>query len=144
MKTLALLLALTLWYSLTFIGVSGLVSPWHVSDGVWFYLAAALGIGLLVGAYALWKRYSWGDWQLLFLLAMWLSLQFQSHWRPFFFPPSAEQVQGYYANFPFWYLLPKSEVRVVPDGYHTIMHLLMMLLFVNFLIRVTRQVRCKA
>ncbi len=69
---LAVLLVLTVWCGLSFIGVPGLVSPWNVSYGIWLYVALALAVGLIVGAYALWRGRDWGEWQLLSVLGAWV------------------------------------------------------------------------
>ena len=139
-----LLVSLTLWYGLSFLGVPGLVGSWRITDGLWFYLAAALAVGLVVGIYALLRSEDWGDWLLMFLLGGWIYIQYLSHWRRFFIPPSLERVQQYYSSFPYWYLIPKLSTRVVPDGYHAILHVLILTLFIVVLVRVIRQLRYPA
>ncbi len=141
---LVVLLVLTVWFGLTFMGVPGLVSPWHVSDGIWFYLAVALAIGLVIGAYALWRGWDWGEWQLLSVLGVWVYIQYVGHWQRFFTPPSPQGVQRYYDAFPNWYLIPKQNDRVVPDGYHTVMHLLMVVLVIMLVLRIIKRLRSVA
>ncbi len=141
---LAVLLFLTVWYGLSFIGVPGLVSPWNSSYGIWLYVALALAVGLIVGTYALWRGWDWSEWQLLSVLGAWVYVQYVAHWRRFFTPPSPEIVQRYYEAFPTWYLIPRQSDRVVPDGYHVIMHLLMIILVVMLVLRVIRRLSSAA
>lgn len=141
---LVVLLLLTAWFGLSFLGVPGLVTPWTVAYGVWFYVAIALAIGLVVGAWALWRGWDWGEWQLLSLLGVWVYVQYVGHWQRFFVPPSPQIVQRYYDAFETWYLIPKQSDRVVPDGYHTVMHLLMIVLVIMLVLRVIRRLRSPA
>lgn len=122
--TLILLTLLAAWYAIGLIGVPGLVSSQFESDGSPIFLALVLAMCLLIGIYYFRQRYAWGVGFLLCLLFAWLNIQFELHWRHFIFPPVADKLQKHIDSSQFWHLIPKSSTRIVPDGYHTIMFLL--------------------
>ena len=69
-----------------------------------------------------------GKWILLMILALWATVQFFCHWFYTFFGASKEKLQGYNDSFgDSLRLFPMSETRLIPDLYHIILHLLILI-----------------
>ncbi len=69
-----------------------------------------------------------GGWVLLGLLCLWLAAQFLSHWYYTLFGASEKKLRGYNE----WFrgtlrLFPASDTRLIPDLYHIILHLLLVI-----------------
>lgn len=59
---------------------------------------------------------------------LWDFLQFRAHWLPSLIGVSDSQLETYYQIFGGnLYILPRSRRRIIPDAYHTIQHVLMVL-----------------
>ena len=77
-----------------------------------------------------------GRWFLLGVLLLWIAVQFRSHWYYTIFGASERKLQGYNE----WFkgtmrIFPVSESRLVPDLYHIVLHLLILLNIVCCIIR---------
>lgn len=73
------------------------------------------------------------------VLLLWGILQFRAHWVPFLFGAPDAQIRSYYDAFgENIYIFPRSDRRVVPDAYHTILHALMFLNAIAVLVTVFR------
>ena len=70
----------------------------------------------------------------LILLIVWGYLQFISHWYGFIFEVSNSQLHRYYALFAGTYrFFPESSTRIIPDAYHMILGLLIL---INLVLRI--------
>ena len=76
-----------------------------------------------------------GKWVLLGILAMWFIVQFFCHWYYTFFGAGTEKISGYNKCFRDTVrLFPMKEDRVIPDLYHIVLHVLILLnIFLLFL-----------
>ena len=69
-----------------------------------------------------------GKWILLVLLVLWFAVQFMCHWYFTIFGASERKLQGYNDCFRNSIrLFPMSERRLVPDFYHIVLHVLIVL-----------------
>lgn len=69
-----------------------------------------------------------GKWILLIVLAAWFVLQFFRHWYYTVFGADRRKLRGYNDRFRNTIrLFPASETRLVPDLYHIVLHLLILL-----------------
>lgn len=69
-----------------------------------------------------------GRWALAAVLALWLAVQFMCHWYFTIFGASREKLKGYNECFRGTArLFPMREDRLVPDLYHIVLHLLILL-----------------
>ena len=69
-----------------------------------------------------------GKWVLLTLLVLWIIVQFFCHWYFTIFGASQEKLKGYNDCFRDTVrLFPMSEKRLVPDLYHIVLHILILL-----------------
>ena len=69
-----------------------------------------------------------GKWILLIILVLWLIVQFFCHWYYTIFGASETKLKGYNNCFRDTIrLFPMSEKRLVPDLYHIILHVLILL-----------------
>ena len=68
-----------------------------------------------------------GKWFLLTILLLWFIVQFLCHWYYTIFGASEKKLRGYNECFRDTIrIFPMSEVRLVPDLYHIILHLLIL------------------
>lgn len=68
-----------------------------------------------------------GRFVLLAVLVLWFIVQFFCHWYYTIFGASPEKLRGYNRCFQTTLrLLPKSDVRLIPDLYHIVLHLLIL------------------
>lgn len=118
--TLAAILALGLWFALDFVGIPRLVDaePLLSLAGLMLVLLAAfLAAGLLEVRYVA-PVYS-------VALAVWLWLQIDTHWGTYLLPASERKLDWYGrafgGNLRF---LPAFERRTVPDAYHSLLAIL--------------------
>lgn len=66
-----------------------------------------------------------GRWVLFAILLLWLIVQFFCHWYYTLFGASEAKLKGYNESFKGTVrLLPASNQRIVPDLYHIVLHLL--------------------
>ena len=81
-----------------------------------------------VGLACFWLWSGGGKWVLLFVLTAWFVIQFLCHWRYTIFGASERKLKGYNECFRGTVrLIPKSETRLIPDLYHIILHILILL-----------------
>lgn len=68
-----------------------------------------------------------GRWILLTILVLWFAVQFFCHWYHTLFGASPEKIRGYNECFRNTVrIFPASEERLVPDLYHIVLHLLIL------------------
>lgn len=68
-----------------------------------------------------------GKWILLTILLLWFIVQFLCHWYYTIFGASEKKLRGYNECFRDTIrIFPMSEVRLVPDLYHIILHILIL------------------
>jgi hypothetical protein len=135
-----LLIILTGWFSLNFVGVPRLVSAEPLVSLAGFNLGVMLALifaslatvrfASLIGVCA---------------LGIWAALQIETHWWGYFNPVKTTRLDWYQsvwgAN---WRLLPDATEHTVPDGYHTILFGLIMCAAVSCLMDMVRRVSVKA
>lgn len=120
--TLALLVTIGLWFGLDFIGVS------HVVDREPLVSLAGLMLALLVVFFVaglLRARYV----ALIYTLSLvvWLWLQVATHWGTYVLRASERKLEWYERAFGGHFrILPALQHRTTPDGYHTILALLIL------------------
>ena len=69
-----------------------------------------------------------GRWILFAILLLWFAVQFLCHWRYTLFGASREKLDGYNRCFQNTLrILPASGTRLVPDLYHIVLHVLILL-----------------
>ena len=69
-----------------------------------------------------------GKWILLGILLLWFAVQFMCHWYYTIFGASERKLQGYNDCFKDTIrLFPMSDKRLVPDLYHILLHVLILL-----------------
>ena len=81
-----------------------------------------------VGCITFWAVPSLGKWLLLGVLLFWFIVQFFCHWYYTIFGASEKKLKGY--NYCFRNtvrIIPASKTRLIPDLYHMILHLLILL-----------------
>lgn len=135
------LAALTAWYTLSFIGIPGVIESWFVEDTLWVLIAISIWLPLVVGLWSYIKGHTYTDFMIAGVTALWAFMAYQGHWQWFFTKPSSEKLASYYAFFDTWYLLPKPSDRIVPDGYHTILHALILLTLILVIMRLVARLR---
>ena len=68
-----------------------------------------------------------GKWILLTILLLWFIVQFLCHWYYTIFGASEKKLRGYNECFRVTFrIFTMSEVRLVPDLYHIILHILIL------------------
>ncbi len=135
------LTALTIWYTLSFIGIPGVIETWFVEEMIWILVAFSIWAPLVVGLWSYIKGHNYTDFMVAGVTALWAFMAYQGHWQWFFTKPSAEKIASYYAFFDTWYLLPKQSDRIVPDGYHAILHALILLTLILVVARLVARIR---
>lgn len=69
-----------------------------------------------------------GSCYLLCILILWFAIQFFCHWFYTIFGASEQKLKGYNECFrDFVRLFPMSETRLIPDLYHIVLHLLIII-----------------
>ena len=69
-----------------------------------------------------------GRWVLLAVLLLWLTVQFFCHWYYTLFGASPRKLEGYNRCFAGTLrLIPQSDTRLIPDLYHIVLHVLILL-----------------
>ena len=125
--TIVLQLILWLWFL-------GCVTTWRLGK---YLLVEGMGVksaefGMLcaytLGIIAFHCFPPLGRWLLLALLLLWLAVQFFCHWYYTIFGAGVQKLKGYNDCFRDTVrLFPASEERIVPDLYHIVLHLLILL-----------------
>ena len=81
---------------------------------------------LAVVLFHAWRPF--GKWFLLGALLVWLAVQFRCHWYYTLFGADEKKLRGYNNCFrDTARIFPMSETRLVPDLYHIVLHLLILL-----------------
>lgn len=81
-----------------------------------------------VGCITFWVVPLLGEWLLLGVLLFWFIVQFFCHWYYTIFGASEKKLKGYNDCFRNTVrIIPASETRLIPDLYHMILHLLILL-----------------
>ena len=119
-----LFLALVIWFSLVFFPIDGLLIEGRAS------LAGPMGILmllllLLLGGFVFKWRYT--VLAAFPVLAAWGLLQFNAHWRTWITKASPERVEDYNTYFyGTWRIFPESASHTIPDLYHFVLGLLIL------------------
>lgn len=136
-STIAALLALTLWFSLDFIGVPRLVDKEPLVSLAGLMLAL-LVVFLAAGVFQI--RYAAPPYALS--LMIWLVLQVQTHWTSYLLPASQSKLLWYDRVFgEHIRILPSLPTRTTPDAFHTALAALILL---NLSLVTVDIFRCKA
>ena len=89
-----------------------------------FIMFVLYGAGLLL----FWLYPAVGQWYLLAVLLFWFVIQFFCHWYYTIFGASETKRKGYNECFRHTiHLIPARESRVIPDLYHILLHLFLLL-----------------
>ncbi len=108
--------------------VSYRVGRFTLVDGVGVKSAEFIMLIVYALALILFHAFSWGRWVLLSVLLIWLIVQFFCHWRYTVFGASPNKLAGYNECFRGTLrIFPISETRLVPDLYHIVLHLLIVI-----------------
>lgn len=122
--SLAALAALMSWFALDFVGVPGVV------DRETLISLAGLMLALLGGfAVSGFLRIRYAAPLYALTLAIWSMLQIETHWGTYLLFDASERKLGWYERVfgDHWTFLPAIEGRTTPDGYHTVLALLIAL-----------------
>lgn len=88
-----------------------------------FFMFCLYSIGLI----SFYFFQSVGKWVLLFVLVFWFVVQFFCHWYFTIFGVSEKKLKGYNECFKDTiHIFPMSEKRLIPDLYHMILHILIL------------------
>lgn len=69
-----------------------------------------------------------GNWFVLSVLAFWLVVQYFCHWHFTIFGATPEKIRGYNRCFEgSLCIVPRQEDRLIPDFYHIVLHVLIVL-----------------
>ena len=80
------------------------------------------------GLIAFWLLPAVGRWVLFAILLLWFSVQFLCHWRYTIFGASRKKLEGYNDCFrDTLRIFPMRETRLIPDLYHIVLHVLILL-----------------
>ena len=80
-----------------------------------------------IGLFSYYFLWPIGKWILLGVLVLWLIVQFFCHWYFTIFGASEKKIKGYNECFKDTIrIFPMSEQRLVPDLYHIILHILIL------------------
>lgn len=124
---------LLLWFFLNMIGMgingSTLVTKAYSEDGVFFLIFLALFILYVY-------KDKIGKWLLTTWLFLWFITQFFSHWYFTIVGPSEGKINFFEETIK---LLPSNDIYI-PDLYHIILHLLILLSLINMVIHLIKSV----
>lgn len=122
---LILFAVLFFWFSLVFIGVPRLLIDGHEPL---FSLSGLLELGLIIIWVGYLFKWKYTDFLNLFILIIWGYMQYDSHWRYMLFKAPKEIIDSYYQHFyGTLRFFAESETRVVPDAYHIILGVLIVI-----------------
>ena len=99
-------------------------SAWDSIDGIWFLI--------FIGFFAFFMfKEKYGKYPLAGFHLLWFIIQFTSHWYLTIFGASDEKIAGYNRFFADTYrIIPASDSRIVPDFYHIVLHIFILLALV--------------
>lgn len=131
-KCLFIIFLLFIWFSLDMTGASvaniTLVEPaWNQVDGVWWLIFLILLILFIF-------KEKFGKYLLLVFILMWTIIQFNCHWYHTIFGTSEEKINSYNQYFKnTLHIIPSSGKIVIPDFYHIVLHLLILISLINLI-----------
>ncbi|MDZ7777197.1 MAG: hypothetical protein U5L09_17060 [Bacteroidales bacterium] len=135
-SSLFFFIILLIWYSLIFFDIPRLTTEGNASV---FSLLGLLEFLLLIVLVAYLKNWKYTDYLNLSILLLWAVLQYQGNWKYFLFPPSTDVLESYYEHFQGTLrILAESETRIIPDAYHIILGLLLLLNIINVVVKIIR------
>ena len=104
-------------------------SKWILSKGVGIKSAEFAVLCLFTTGVVLYHAvYPVGKWFLLFVLSCWIIVQFFCHWYFTIFGVSEKKLKGYNECFSDTVrFIPASDTKLIPDLYHTILHILILI-----------------
>lgn len=127
---------LFLWFTFDMTGIKiGKITlvetAWNSIDGIWWLIFLVLSILFIY-------KVEIGKYLLLIFISLWATIQFYSHWYYTIFGVSNEKLSSYNEFFKDTYhLIPASDQILIPDFYHIILHLLILVsLFYLFIFTV--------
>lgn len=124
---------LFIWFSLDMTGFSigdfTLVeSAWNSIDGVWWLLFLTFSILFII-------KEKIGKYMLSIFIFLWAMIQFYSHWYYTIFGASEEKIISYNQFFKETYhIIPSSNSILIPDLYHIILHILILITLFSLII----------
>ncbi len=125
------------WFTLDFFGVPGLVARDPLLSLAGLLEAAlliVLGLTILLPGVGAVMR--------MLLLSLWAYLQYDSHWRGFFFGATEQRRAAYARMFGrMRRVLPPLTARLVPDAYHTVLGALILVNLAVAAVQVTALAR---
>ncbi len=123
--SLSFYIILFLWFSLVFIEIPKLLIEGDIGFINLSGLLELFLVIILVGYFLKWK---YTDFLNLFVLSVWGYMQYISHWKYMCFKPSQEIIERYYQFFDGTLrIFAESNVRIIPDLYHMILGLLILI-----------------
>lgn len=97
-------------------------------EGVGVKSAEFIMLVLYSVALACFYCFDFGKWILFGLLTLWAIIQFMCHWYYTIFGASEKKLTGYNMCFKNTVrMFPESETRLIPDFYHIVLHLLIII-----------------
>lgn len=116
---------LFLWYLIIFINIPGLTIDGKIP---FFSLLTLLEFFLIIIAIGYILKWKYTDYAFLFILVLWGYLQFMGNWRYMFVKPPIEKLESYYQYFDGTLrILNISDTYIIPDAYHLILGILILL-----------------
>ena len=123
---LFIIFILFVWFSLDMTGFSFknitlVESAWNQVDGLWWLIFLTSFIGFKF-------KEKFGKYFLFIFILMWIIIQFKCHWYHTIFGTSIEKINSYNQYFRHTlHIIPPSEKILIPDLYHIILHLLILI-----------------
>jgi len=137
--TLVLFGLLLFWYSLIFVDIPGLTTEGRADI---ISLMGFLELLLLMVLIAYLIKWKYSDFLYLIILTLWGYLQYQGNWRYLFLRPSNEVLNSYYDHFQGTLrIFPESDKWIVPDAYHIILGLLILVNILFILIKIIKNLK---
>jgi len=103
-------------------------AAWNSIDGVWFLIFT----GLFILFYVKEKP---GKYPLSAFLFIWMAVQYSSHWHYTLFGATEEKIAGYNEFFADTFsIIPASDSRIIPDFYHTVLHIFILFALLTMVI----------
>ncbi|MBE9467735.1 MAG: hypothetical protein IMY72_05350 [Bacteroidetes bacterium] len=125
-KCLFIILLLFVWFSLdmtgfSFANITLVESAWNQVDGLWWLIFLTLFILFIF-------KEKFGKYLLSIFILMWIIIQFNCHWYHTIFGTSVEKINSYNQYFRnTLHVISSSEKILIPDLYHIILHLLILI-----------------
>ena len=134
---------LLIWFSMGMLGFSIgnhvlVQEAWFEIDGIWNLIFVGLLILFVV-------REKYGKYPLSAFLLIWIIAQFRVHWYYTIFGATLERIESYnryYSNT--LNLIPSSDIRIIPDLWHIVLHLFVIVasvITISYCLKVSREKR---